>query len=100
MAQRNLSAVPEAHPKIRQRKTRTRVQLDTPKLEDSERDTLVMLRDQLKARIADAPTHAIARLIKEFREVDKEIRALDAKAQHEAEEAAEVADEAWSDDEI
>lgn len=70
-----------------------------PSLDESERETLVWARTQLRRRIAEAPTHAIGRLIKEFREIDKEIRTLDAKAQREIEDET-AADEIWDDDDI
>jgi hypothetical protein len=58
-----------------------------------------MLHTTLKTRIADAPTHAIARLIKEFREVDAAIRAIDAKAERAAGEATgKTTDDEWDDD--
>lgn len=70
-----------------------------PKMDD-EREMLVMLRNTLKSRIAEAPTHTLAALVKQFREVDKEIRTIDAKVQHDAEEASEATDEVWDDDSI
>ena len=101
-AQRKLAAV--AAPQKRARRAAKPVSQPEvrrpPKLDESERDTLVFAREQLRARIADAPTHAIARLIKEFREVDRDLRMIDAKAEREADEEGEVTDDAWDDGEI
>jgi hypothetical protein len=69
-----------------------------PKLDD-EREMLVVLRTELKARIKEAPTHAIAALIRQFREIDRDIRAMDAKAARDAAEASGTGgDDDWDDD--
>lgn len=109
MTKRELAAVPKPPEDPPQRRRRHRqtdpeaVQAkERAKVPDSERDTLVFLKSELQKRIADAPTHAIARLIKEFREVDKELRILDAKLAREAKEGncKSSADEAWDDDDL
>lgn len=48
----------------------------------SERDTLVVLRRMLATQIdsADMPGHALAQLVRQFRDVDAQIRAIDARA--------------------
>ncbi len=48
----------------------------------SEREMLVVLRQRLAAKLdeGDVPMHALAQLIRQFRDVDREIRAIDARA--------------------
>jgi hypothetical protein len=47
----------------------------------SERETLVILRRKVAAQIDEgAPVHALANLVRQFRQLDKDIRALDAAA--------------------
>jgi hypothetical protein len=60
-----------------------------------ERDVLVLLRRRLAVRLDDdsVPIHAMAALVKQFRDVDAQVRAIDVRA---AEEAA--ADEPEPDD--
>jgi hypothetical protein len=45
----------------------------------SEREVLVILRRKLAAQIdkADVPTSALAPLVRQFREIDREVRGLD-----------------------
>ncbi|GAS92678.1 flagellar protein FliT [Mycolicibacterium brisbanense] len=53
--------------------------------EQGERDLLVMMRDTIANRIdAGPPPHTLAPLMRQLREIDKEIRSLDARAEHEA----------------
>jgi hypothetical protein len=112
----NLAAVPEeVPPKTRARATRAKVSAGKPPAKraqsrrrgkaidiDDERETLIMLRTTLKKKIDDAPTHAIAAIVKQFRDVDREIRAIDAKAAQQAEEDGDDDgdDEGWSDDDL
>jgi hypothetical protein len=51
-------------------------------VEMSERETLVILRRKVATQIDDgAPVHALANLIRQFRQIDHDIRALDAAAE-------------------
>jgi hypothetical protein len=62
--------------------------------EHSERALLVSLRTNLAKQIdAGAPAHALAALVRQLREVDHDIRALDARAQEEADDDAVLPDE-------
>lgn len=68
--------------------TRRRPRFKTLKstLGRSERDTLVVLRRKLATQIdSELPGHALAQLVRQFRDVDAQIRAIDAR---EAEAAA------------
>lgn len=57
----------------------------TEAAELGERELLVMMRDTIGARIdAGPPPHTLAPLMRQLREIDKEIRSLDARAEHEA----------------
>jgi hypothetical protein len=53
----------------------------TAVLQGTERQMLVILRHRLAARIdqGDVPVHALAALVKQFRDVDGQIRAIDAR---------------------
>lgn len=65
-------------------------------LDCSERDLLVTMRAKVAADLdAGVPPHAIAPLMRQLRELDKEIRALDAREEQEPARAAAVADEAF-----
>ncbi|BBX63038.1 hypothetical protein MSAS_22120 [Mycobacterium saskatchewanense] len=60
----------------------------------SERDTLVVLRRKLAALIdSDPPAYQAVALMRQFREVDAQIRALDEAARVEAEQADDVGDD-------
>ena len=51
--------------------------------DSSERDLLVMMRDKISAEIdGGVPPHTLAPLMRQLREIDKEIRSLDARAEH------------------
>lgn len=53
----------------------------------SERDLLVKMRDTISDTIgAGAPPHTLAPLMRQLKEIDKEIRALDKRAEQEAED--------------
>lgn len=69
-------------------------------LDETERESLLFLRSHLRSEIDKATGQALASLIRQFREVDKDIRAIDAMAAREAEEAEEPGDADWDDDEI
>ncbi len=48
----------------------------------SERDLLVMMRDKISTEIdGGVPPHTLAPLLRQLREIDKEIRSLDARAE-------------------
>jgi hypothetical protein len=65
-------------------------------VEMSERSLLVALRKKAAESIdAGPPAHALPPLIRQLRELDSEIRALDARAAEEEDEGAISADEAW-----
>lgn len=63
----------------------------------TERELLVALRSRLAKSVEDSGTPArdLAALSRRLREVDKDIRAIDAAAQQEADERDEAADEAF-----
>lgn len=49
--------------------------------DSSERDLLVMMRDKISSEIeSGVPAHTLAPLMRQLREIDKEIRTLDARA--------------------
>jgi hypothetical protein len=57
----------------------------TEAADSSERELLVMMRDTISTQIAGGvPPHTLAPLMRQLREVDKEIRGLDARAAHES----------------
>lgn len=63
----------------------------------SERALLVALRTTIAKDIdAGVPPAYLAPLARQIREIDREIRALDARVEQEAAEGVEVADEAFS----
>jgi hypothetical protein len=66
-------------------------------VEGSERDLLVAMRRKAAAEIdAGVPAHALAPLMRQMRELDKEIRALDARDEQEGSDRGPTEDEAWS----
>jgi hypothetical protein len=76
-------------------------------VDGTERDVLVALRCKLAARLdADVPNHAFGELVRQFREVDSQIRVMDVRERAAAEaEAADADDDgedgpAWDDDAI
>ncbi len=95
MAQR-LRAVPQRRlPAPRRRLPRTL----KAAVKLSERDLLVALRGKIANEIdGGVPAHTLAGLVKQLRDLDREIRVLDATAQAVAEEAERVSsrgDRAW-----
>lgn len=55
----------------------------------SERELLVALRAKAAAELdAGVPAHAISQLMRQLRELDKDIRALDAREAHDGKETA------------
>jgi hypothetical protein len=66
-------------------------------VERSERELLVTMRARLAAEIdGGVPPHTLAPLARQLREIDKEIRLLDAKAKQESDDdSARPDDEAW-----
>ena len=61
-----------------------------------ERSLLVKMRDTVAQKIDDGvPAHALAPLMRQLREIDKEIRAMDAAVEEEAAGGGVVADEAF-----
>jgi hypothetical protein len=60
-------------------------------VEGSERDMLVALRSKVAARLDadDLPVHALAQLVRQFRSLDREIRAIDARVAAAAEQVAD-----------
>jgi hypothetical protein len=74
---RKLQAVAD-HPARRRGRPPTRL---ISAVDKSEREVLVILRRKLAARLDEGvPTHALAALVRQLRDVDKDIRALDARA--------------------
>ncbi|MFH5879769.1 hypothetical protein [Arthrobacter sp. NA-172] len=63
----------------------------------SERDLLVMMRVRVATEIdSGVPAHALAPLMRQLRDLDKELRLHDQSAKQEAiENAGPAADEAW-----
>jgi hypothetical protein len=62
----------------------------------SERELLVMMRARLASEIdGGVPPHTLAPLVRQLREIDKEIRLLDAKAEQEAGDDSVRPDDAW-----
>jgi hypothetical protein len=62
----------------------------------SERDLLVMMRTKLASEIdSGVPPHTLAPLTRQLRDVDKEIRLLDAKAEQESDDDRARPDAAW-----
>lgn len=65
-------------------------------VELAERDLLVAMRTKVASEIdAGVPAHALAPLMRQLRDLDREIRAIDAREQQEAEDGAEVADDTF-----
>ena len=65
-------------------------------VEGSERALLVAMRKNVAGTIdAGVPAHALASLMRQLRELDKEIRAIDARAEQEAADGDSVSDEAF-----
>src|SRR5215204_5171562 len=77
--------------------------LELPKAKDlkeavdrSERELLVTMRARLASEIdGGVPPHTLAPLVRQLREIDKEIRLLDAKAEQEAGDDGARPDEAF-----
>ena len=66
-------------------------------VERSERDLLVAMRRKVASEIdAGVPAHALAPLMRQMRELDKEIRALDAREDQEGASSGPTEDEAWT----
>ncbi len=91
----NLRAVPRRPSQPRRRLPRTlKAAVKLP-----ERDLLVALRSKIAAEIdAGVPAHTLAGLVKQLRDLDREIRVLDVRAELEEAEAGKVAvrgDRAW-----
>ncbi len=62
----------------------------------SERELLVMMRARLASEIdGGVPPHTLAPLTRQLRELDKEIRLLDAKAEQESDDDRARPDAAW-----
>ena len=95
MAQQRLRVVPPSE-KTPRAKPKPKTLVTAAEL--SERELLVTMRTKIAAEIdGGVPAHALGRLIRELRDVDKDIRLLDVKANHEAEDSADDGgDESWS----
>jgi hypothetical protein len=94
VTQRNLSVVPAgAKPKRPQRKPAT-LKAATAR---SERVLLEAMRSRLAAEIdGGVPTHALAPLMRQLRELDKEIRHMAAKSEGDGVgQAADTDDDGW-----
>jgi hypothetical protein len=66
-------------------------------VERSERELLVAMRRKVASEIdAGVPAHALAPLLRQMRELDKEIRALDARDEQEGLSSGPTEDEAWT----
>lgn len=64
----------------------------------SERELLVALRAKVAAEIdAGVPAHALSPLIRQLRDVDKEIRLLDARAVESADDSCRTDDDVWDE---
>jgi hypothetical protein len=66
--------------------------------DSSERELLVAMRDGISDAIAaGVPSHTLAPLMRQIREIDKEIRLLDLRAKQQAEEDGDCVgdDRAW-----
>jgi len=65
-------------------------------VESGERELLVAMRCKVAAEIdAGVPPHTLAPLMRQLRELDKEIRAIDAREEQESADGDNVADEAF-----
>ncbi len=66
--------------------------------ESSERELLLTMRNKISDEIeGGVPPHTLAPLMRQLREIDKDIRLLDAKAKHESEDSAgDGGDESWT----
>lgn len=88
MAQRNLRVV-EPKPAPRRRGRPPGPKTLKQAAEKSSRDLLVMMRDSILAKMDDGvPAHTLAPLSKRIMELDKEIRAIDAKARQDTHESS------------
>ena len=89
---RNLSVVPPGAKAPRKKAPATiKAAVDA-----SERDLLVAMRAKAAAEIdRGVPAHTLAPLMRQLRDLDKEIRALDVRATQEAEQSGDVEDEAF-----
>lgn len=68
----------------------------TEAAERSERDLLVMMRDTVSAEIGrGVPAHTLAPLMRQMRDIDREIRQLDLRVKQEAAADGGAVDEAW-----
>lgn len=57
--------------------------------DSSERDLLVMMRDKISVEIdGGVPPHTLAPLMRQLRDIDKEIRSLDARAEDDRDSSA------------
>lgn len=64
--------------------------------ERSERDLLVMMRDKISTEIGNGvPPHTLAPLMRQLRDIDKEVRLLDVRVKQERAEDGEASDESW-----
>lgn len=65
-------------------------------VEWTERELLVAMRQKVARELdAGVPAHALAPLMKQMRDIDRDIRALDLAAKEDAEHGGEVPDEAF-----
>ena len=66
--------------------------------EQSERALMVRMRTTIAVEIdGGVPPHALASLIRQLRDIDKEIRLLDQRAKEEARDGGVSADEEWDE---
>ena len=64
--------------------------------ENSERELLVLMRSNISDTIgAGVPAHTLAPLMRQMREIDKEIRTLDARAAQEVSSGAKPVDNSY-----